>query len=119
MKKTLIIGASANPNRYSYMAAERLLQHGHEIELLGKRPDTIFDKKIDTEKTAYKDIDTITLYLSAKFQPEYYDYILSLKPNRVIFNPGTENPELIKLLSENGIQWEQACTLVLLGTRQY
>ncbi|NDV45630.1 CoA-binding protein [Paludibacter sp. 221] len=119
MKKTLIIGASSNPQRYAYMAAERLLQHGHEIELIGKRPDTIFGQVIDTEKKEFKDIDTITLYLSAKYQAEYYDYILSLKPKRVIFNPGTENGELEKLLSDNGIGWEQACTLVLLGTGQY
>lgn len=119
MKKTLIIGASNNPERYAYKAAERLLSHGHEIALIGKRPDIIFGKTIDTEKTEFEGIDTVTLYLSAKFQPEYYEYILSLQPKRVIFNPGTENPEFSVLLESKGIIAEEACTLVLLGTGQY
>jgi len=119
MKKTLIIGASSNPERYSYLAAERLLTHGHDIELIGKRSDMIFNKMIETEKKPFTGIDTVTLYLSAKYQLEYYDYILSLQPQRVIFNPGTENPELEILLNNNNIQTEEACTLVLLGTGQY
>lgn len=119
MKKTLIIGASNNPERYAFKAAERLLAYGHEIELLGKRPETVFGKTIDTETKAYQGIDTITLYLSAKFQEEYYDYVLGLKPKRVIFNPGTENETFEKLLTDNGIKAEEACTLVLLGTGQY
>jgi len=119
MKKTLIIGASSNPERYAYKAAERLLTHHHEIEMIGKRPDVVFGKTIDTEKKAFSDIDTVTLYLSAQYQSEYYDYILSLKPSRVIFNPGTENRDFAKLLTKNGIFFEEACTLVLLGTGQY
>jgi uncharacterized protein len=119
MKKTLIIGASSNPERYSYLAAERLLAHGHEIELLGKRPDKVFGRTIDTEKKEYADIDTVTLYLSEKFQPEYYDYILSLHPKRVIFNPGTENSEFEEFLKENHIEPFENCTLVLLRTGQY
>ncbi|HEY5590559.1 MAG TPA: CoA-binding protein [Paludibacter sp.] len=119
MKKTLIIGASSKPERYAYLAAEKLLAYGHEIELLAKRPDVVFGKTIDTEKKAFTNIDTVTLYLSAQYQTEYYDYILSLNPKRVVFNPGTENPEFEKLLAENGIIAEEACTLVLLGTGQY
>lgn len=119
MKKTLIIGASSNPERYSYLAAEGLIANGHQIELIGKRPDLIFGKTIDTEKKTFTDIDTVTLYLSDKFQPEYYDYILSLKPKRVIFNPGTENPELEELLKENKILTVENCTLFLLRTGQY
>ena len=119
MKKTLIIGASSNPERYSYLAAERLLAHGHEIELIGKRPDVVFGKIIDTEKIAFNDIDTVTLYLSEKFQHEYYDYIITMKPSRVIFNPGTENPEFEELLKENHIDPVENCTLVLLSTGQY
>lgn len=117
--KTLIIGASKNPERYSYKAAERLLHHKHDIELLGLRPDVIFDREIDTEKKNYESIDTVTLYIGPQRQPEYYDYILSLKPRRVIFNPGTENEEFYKILKENNIESEVACTLVLLGTGQY
>lgn len=119
MKKTLVIGASSNPERYSYKAAEKLLNYGHEIELLGLRPDVIFGRTIDTEKKAYEGLDTVTLYVGPKNQPEYYDYVLSLKPKRVIFNPGTENPEFESLLSKNGIEAEEACTLVLLGINKY
>ena len=119
MKRTLIIGASNNPERYAYKAAERLLAHGHEIELLGLRPDTIFGKTIDTERKAYEGLDTVTLYVGPQRQPEYYDYVISLKPKRVIFNPGTENAEFETLLRKNGIEAEEACTLVLLGTGQY
>ncbi len=117
--KTLIIGASSNPERYSYLAAEKLLRYNHEIELLGLRADVIFDRKIDTERKQYTDIDTVTLYIGPKHQPDYYDYVVSLKPRRVIFNQGTENEEFIKLLQKNGIETEIACTLVLLGTEQY
>ncbi len=117
--KTLIIGASDNPERYSYKAAERLLKNGHEIELLGLRSKTIFGKTIATEMKQYSDIDTVTLYVGAKHQPQYYDYIVSLKPRRVIFNPGTENNEFYRVLEENGILSEEACTLVLLGTGQF
>jgi predicted CoA-binding protein len=119
MKKTLIIGASSNNERYAYKAAERLISYGHEIELIGKRKDIIFGKTIDTEQKEFTNIDTVTLYLSAKFQAEYYEYIISLKPKRVIFNPGTENIEFSKLLVENKVEVEEACTLVLLGTGQY
>ena len=119
MKKTLIIGASNNQERYAYKAAERLLAHNHEIELLGLRSAEIFGKTIDTEKKEFSNIDTVTLYVGPKNQPEYYDYVLSLKPKRVIFNPGTENADFEKLLTENGIIAEEACTLVLLGTGQY
>ena len=119
MKRTLIIGASNNPERYAYKAAERLLAHGHEIELLGLRPDTIFGKTIDTERKVYEGLDTVTLYVGPQRQPEYYDYVISLKPKRVIFNPGTENAEFETLLLKIGIEAEEACTLVLLGTGQY
>ncbi|MDD3078696.1 MAG: CoA-binding protein [Paludibacter sp.] len=119
MKKTLIIGASNNPERYAYKAAERLLNHEHEIELLGVRPDVVFGKTIDTERKQYEDIDTVTLYIGPQRQVEYYDYVLSLKPRRVIFNPGTENHEFEVMLRQNGIDVEEACTLVLLGTGQY
>jgi hypothetical protein len=119
MKKTLIIGASSNPERYAYKAAERLLSYGHEIELLGLRPDVIFGKTIDTERKNYQDIDTVTLYVGPQNQPSYYEYVVSLKPKRVIFNPGTENREFESILKQNEITAEEACTLVLLGTQQY
>jgi len=117
--KTLIIGASIKPERYSYKAAQKLLEHGHEIVLIGNKEDELFNIPIFKEKINIENLDTVTLYLSSKFQVEYYDYILSLKPRRVIFNPGTENEEFISLLKENNIEAEIACTLVLLATNTF
>jgi predicted CoA-binding protein len=119
MKKTLIIGASTKPERYSYKAAQKLLEHKHSIEMIGRKEAVLFDHNIHKTQVSFTGIDTVTLYLSAKFQKEYYDYILKLKPARVIFNPGTENPEFEKLLSQNNIEAEVACTLVLLATNSY
>lgn len=118
-EKTLIIGASVNPERYSYKAAEKLLAHKHEIYMIGNRPGVLFDRDIVKEQTPYTDVDTVTMYVSAKNQTGYYEYILSLKPRRVIFNPGTENPEFEKQLEGHGVIAEQACTLVLLATNAY
>lgn len=119
MGKTLIIGASGNTERYSYLAAEKLLAYGYDIELIGKKPDVIFGRTIDTQKKDFEDVDTVTLYVSDKFQAEYYEYVVSLNPRRVIFNPGTENPEFEELLIHNDIRVEEACTLVLLNSGQY
>ncbi len=96
MGKTLIIGASSNPERYSYLAAQRLLASGYEIELIGLRKDVVFDHVIDTQKKPFEDIDTVTLYLSDKFQPEYYEYIISLNPRRVILIPARKMQSLKK-----------------------
>ena len=119
MKKTLVIGASLNPSRYSNIAINRLVSYRHPVVAIGLRVGEIAEVNIVKEKTPFKDIDTVTLYLNAKRQEEYYNYIISLKPNRVIFNPGTENSEFYKLLNENKIDFEEACTLVLLSTHQY
>lgn len=119
MKKTLVLGASLNPGRYSNIAIERLVRYGNPVEAVGLRTGSVAGIEITKDKESFKDIDTITLYLNPKRQEEYYDYILSLNPKRVIFNPGTENPELYKLLRENNIEFEAACTLVMLGTNQY
>ncbi|MGO3183290.1 MAG: CoA-binding protein [Aequorivita sp.] len=119
MKKTLVLGASLNPDRYSNLAINRLVNHGHTVEAVGLRKGEVAGVTISTEKEDFKDIDTVTLYLNPKRQEEYYDYIISLNPKRVIFNPGTENPDFYKILKENNIENEVACTLVLLGTDQY
>ncbi len=119
MKKTLVIGASLNPSRYSNMAMIRLTQNGHTVKALGLREGEVAEVNITKEKKVFKDLDTITLYLNPKRQIDYYEYILSLNPKRVIFNPGTENPELYKILNENNIEFELACTLILLSTNQY
>lgn len=117
--KTLIIGASLNPNRYSYVALQRLATHGIETVALGLKKGNVAGIDISTKAEAYEEIDTVTLYLNPKNQEAYYEYIVGLKPRRVIFNPGTENPQFYKLLESNGIEVEQACTLVLLSTGQY
>lgn len=119
MKKTLVIGASTNPVRYSNLAIIRLLEREIPIVALGLREGTVGGTKITSEKKMLSDIDTVTLYIGAKHQPEYYDYIVSLNPKRVIFNPGTANPEFENLLQENGIEVLPACTLVLLATNNY
>ncbi|NCT18689.1 MAG: CoA-binding protein [Flavobacteriaceae bacterium CG02_land_8_20_14_3_00_34_13] len=118
-KKTLVLGASTNPSRYSYLAMNRLVQHNHEVVAVGLKNGEVAGIVIENEKIPFKDIHTVTLYLNPLRQKEYYNYILSLKPKRVIFNPGTENPEFYTLLKENQIEFEIACTLVLLGTNQF
>ena len=118
-KKTLVIGASLNPSRYSNLAIHRLRTYDHPVKAFGLRSGTVADVDIDTELVQYEEIDTITLYLNSKRQEQYYDYILSLNLKRVIFNPGTENTEFYELLRRNNIEVEVACTLVMLGTRQY
>ncbi|PKA83691.1 hypothetical protein ATE92_1856 [Ulvibacter sp. MAR_2010_11] len=119
MKTTLVLGASLNPARYSNLAIHRLVRAGHEVEAIGLQEGELNGVKITSEKKPFKNIHTITLYLNKKRQEAYYDYILSLKPKRVIFNPGTENPDLYALLKAHAISYEVACTLVLLGTNQY
>jgi uncharacterized protein len=119
IKRTVVLGASANPQRYSYMAVRRLRGNGHPVTAIGRKPATIGDVGIISDKVKMTDIDTVTLYLNAANQKEYYDYILSLHPRRIIFNPGAENPELAALAVANGIQPVEACTLVLLSTGQY
>ena len=118
-KKTLVLGASLNPARYSNMAIKRLVSYKQPTLAIGLRKGEVDGVEIVTEKLAFQDIDTVTLYLSPPKQEEYYDYILSLAPNRVIFNPGTENPEFFDLLERNGIEVEVACTLIMLASNQY
>lgn len=118
-KKTLVIGASLKPQRYSNIAINRLKTYNHEVKAYGLKKGEVGGVVIDTELIPYENIDTVTLYLNPKRQTDYYDYIISLKPNRVIFNPGTENPEFYILLEARNINYEVACTLVLLGTGQY
>jgi predicted CoA-binding protein len=118
-KKTLVLGASLKPERYSNMAIRKLRNYKHDVKAFGLREGEVSGVTIDTELLQYEAIDTVTLYLNPKRQQDYYNYIIDLKPNRVIFNPGTENAELYSLLKENNIEFEVACTLVLLSTGQY
>ena len=119
MKKTLLLGASDNPQRYSYLALKKLRDHGHEVVAVGKKKAVIRDVEILTEMPDQPGIDTVTLYLNPTNQVPYYESILALNPKRIIFNPGTENPELEALANEKGIETMEACTLVMLTTNRY
>lgn len=119
MKRTLVIGASENPDRYSYKAIKMLRAYGHEVLAIGGRQGKVEDVSFNNEKKVFDEIDTVTLYVGPKNQIEFYQYILNLNPRRVIFNPGTENPEFQDMLMAAGIYPEIACTLVLLSTGQY
>jgi len=119
MKKTLIIGASPDPSRYAYKAAHMLTRFNHEIVNVGIKHGEVAGVEIEKPGEIHNDIDTITLYIGPALQAQYHDYILDIKPKRVIFNPGTENYELEKLLDAHGIEPMEACTLVLLSTGQY
>lgn len=118
-KKTLVLGASDNPSRYSYLALHRLRSRGHPVVAIGKKSGMVADVPIEKEKKDFDNVDTVTLYLNPMHQKQYYDYIVSLKPKRIIFNPGAENDELADLAKKNGIKPMEACTLVLLSTGQY
>lgn len=118
-KKTLVLGASENPARYSNMAIKNLKRHGHEVVAIGNRKGKVDGVEITTEKQPLEGIHTVTLYLNPTNQKPYYDFICSLKPKRIIFNPGTENEELERKLAMVGTNTMEACTLVLLNTGQY
>ena len=117
--KTLVLGASENPGRYSYAAMKRLAAKGFGVLAIGKKAGKVDDMEILTGHVPDENVDTVTLYLNPTHQKPYYDYILSLKPRRIIFNPGTENDELERLAAKEGIDTLEACTLVMLSTGQY
>jgi uncharacterized protein len=121
MKKTVIIGATPNTSRYAYIAASMLQDYGHPFVAVGIKSGEVLGQPILDlrQRPEIKDVDTITLYIGAAHQPEWYDYLISLKPRRIIFNPGTENPEFERMLQAQDIEAEEACTLVLLRTGQY
>ncbi|MCA4900938.1 MAG: CoA-binding protein [Bacteroidota bacterium] len=121
MKKTVIIGATTNKDRYAYLAAEMLTEYHHEIVPVGIKKGEVFGKAILEIQTRpeVQDVDTVTMYIGPQHQPEHYQYILSLKPKRVIFNPGTENNEFEKMVEQSGAEAIEACTLVMLRSRQY
>lgn len=118
-KKTLVLGASSKPDRYSFKAISLLVEKGHSVLAIGQNQGEVSGIKIQTKSIPLKNIDTISLYLNPLRQRNYYNYIVESKPKRVIFNPGTENPEFYQLLELNAIKVDVACTLVLLATNQY
>ncbi|NPA68891.1 MAG: CoA-binding protein [Chlorobi bacterium] len=113
--KTLVIGASPNPERFSYKAVRLLKRYGHEVIPAGIRDGEIAGLPIIKGKPEVKDVHTVTLYVGPARQAEYYDYVLGLKPRRLIFNPGTENPEFMRKAEEHGIKTVVNCTLVMLN----
>ncbi len=118
-KKTLVLGASDNPSRYSNLAIQRLRDLGHPVVAIGRKKCRVDDVAVTTDKNPDSGIDTVTLYMNPAHQKEYYDFILSLNPKRIIFNPGTENDELAELAKAKNITSMEACTLVMLSTGQY
>jgi uncharacterized protein len=119
MKKTVVIGASPNPERYANLAVNLLKEKGFEVVPLGIRAGKVAELDIVLDRPHLEDIDTVSIYLNPQSQKDWYDYIIGLHPKRIIFNPGTENPELEELARSKGIETENACTLVLLKTRAF
>ncbi|CAH0334835.1 hypothetical protein FVB9288_00443 [Flavobacterium sp. CECT 9288] len=118
-KKTLVLGATTKTDRYAFKAVQKLVEKGHSVLAVGQNAGEVAGIKIQTKAIPLKNIDTVTLYLNPTRQRDYYNYIVEAQPKRVIFNPGTENPEFYQLLQLNNIKVEVACTLVLLATNQY
>ena len=119
LKKTVVIGASTNPGRYAYLAIKALREKGHPVEAVGLRGGNVDDVEIKTEHLPIADVDTVTLYVGPKHQHAWIPYIESLNPKRVIFNPGTENPEWERSLNEKGIETTESCTLGRLSIGNY
>lgn len=118
-KTTLVMGASNDPSRYAYKAVKRLESYGHKIIAFGNTREFIGDIPVENDWNTTWDVHTVTLYLNPRNQKDYIDPIIGLKPERVIFNPGTENPEFTRKLAAAGIDYEFACTLVMLSTGEY
>ncbi len=118
-KKTLVLGGSVNPSRYSNKAIRKLVDYGHDVVSIGLREGDVSGVKIQTGMPGFKDINTVTVYLSRDNQKRYYDYIAGLKPERIIFNPGTENEELIGIAQQHGIEVVTRCTLIMLDAGVY
>ena len=120
-KKTVIVGASSKPGRYAQIAGRMLKEYNHPIISLGLKGEEVFGETIldIKQKPDLKEVDTITLYVSPKHQEGWYDYLISLNPKRIIFNPGTENPELIEIAKAENIETVIGCTLVMLRSNQY
>lgn len=119
VKKTLVVGGSTNPDRFSYKAIHKLTGHGYPVVSIGLREGEVSGVQIEGNKPAYNDIHTVTLYIGPRNQPPFYDYLLGLKPKRIIFNPGTENEEFEEMALKQGINVVEHCTLVMLDQGIY
>jgi len=118
-KKTLVLGATPDQSRYAYLASNKLVKFGHPIVNVGLKKGEVAGVAIEKPEQIHTDIDTLTLYVGPANQKSLYNYILDTKPKRIIFNPGTENPELEKMAKEKGIETQYACTLVMLSIGNY
>jgi len=119
----VILGASNNPERYSYKAFHMLKENGHQTLLVHPKLKEIEGQKCfeDLNQVIHQkiEVDTLTLYVNPEISSLMIEQILTLKPKRVIFNPGTENEILKVALKKDNILYEEACTLVLLKTGQF
>lgn len=118
-KSTLVIGASQNPERYSNQAVKMLKEYQHDVYAFGNKEGKIGDVDIQSTRIYPDNLHSVTLYVNPSIQKDLYDYVISLHPERLIFNPGTENNELVRLANAHGIETVEACTLVMLRTNQY
>lgn len=114
-KKTLVIGGSIKPERYSNKAIKKLVQYNQSVVSIGIKSGKVEGVEIETGFPKYEDVHTVTLYVGMKNQAQYYDYLLGLNPKRIIFNPGTENPEFYELAKKNGVETIEHCTLIMLS----
>ena len=119
IKKTLVVGASLNPERFSYMAVRKLKFNHIPVVAVGLREGEIFGVKVDKPFSKFENIHTVTLYIGPKLLKQYHDYILGLQPARVIFNPGTEDPEFERRLGDCGIEVVEGCTLIMISSNQF
>ena len=119
MSQNVVLGASPNPSRYSNKAVRSLLKREHEVVPVGTKPGEIKDLEIQMGMPEIPDVDTVLLYVAPGRQPDYYEYVYSLKPRRVIFNPGTTNREFMDLLKEKGIETVEDCALIMLNSGDY
>ena len=113
-KKTLVIGGSLKPERYSNIAIRKLIRYGHPVVSVGLRNGEVEGVKIDTGRPDYEDIHTVTMYVGPANQPAFYDYILQTNPKRIVFNPGTENDDFEEMAKQKNIETIRHCTLVML-----
>jgi len=120
-KKTVIIGATDNPGRYAYLAAGMLKENGHPIVPMSIHQGEVQGQELLDlrEKIPVEGVDTVTMYINPSHQKEWEDYIISLDPKRVIFNPGAENQGFMDRLEKAGVEVIAACTLVMIRTNQF
>ena len=118
-KKTVVLGASPNPVRFSHKAVKSLLRNDQEVVAVGFKEGLIAEEKILVGTPHIENVHTVSIYIGSSRQTDYYDYIISLKPERVIFNPGTVNPQFMARLKREGIEPLAECMLVLLNDGEY